>query len=47
MDEGTELACCCDRARRRSEWRSADGYLPQELGYHRHFTVAAFLEGTC
>jgi len=26
------------------EIRRRLGYLPQELGYHRHFTVAAFLD---
>jgi ABC-2 type transport system ATP-binding protein len=28
----------------RVEIRRRLGYLPQELGYHRHFTVAAFLD---
>jgi ABC-2 type transport system ATP-binding protein len=28
----------------RTEIRRRLGYLPQELGYHRHFTVAGFLE---
>ena len=28
----------------RVEIRGRLGYLPQELGYHRHFTVAAFLD---
>jgi ABC-2 type transport system ATP-binding protein len=32
-----------DRAER-VEIRRRLGYLPQELGYHRHFTVAAFLD---
>ena len=31
-------------ARERVEIRRRLGYLPQDLGYHRHFTVAAFLE---
>jgi len=30
--------------RERVEIRRRLGYLPQDLGYHRHFTVAAFLE---
>jgi len=33
----------CDGAER-VEIRRRLGYLPQELGYHRHFTVAAFLD---
>src|SRR5712692_1840873 len=28
----------------RAEIRRRLGYLPQELGYHRHFTVAGFLD---
>src|SRR6202050_80064 len=32
------------QAAERVEIRRRLGYLPQELGYHRHFTVAAFLE---
>jgi ABC-2 type transport system ATP-binding protein len=31
-------------AAQRVEIRRRLGYLPQELGYHRHFTVAAFLD---
>jgi ABC-2 type transport system ATP-binding protein len=31
-------------AAERVEIRRRLGYLPQELGYHRHFTVAAFLD---
>jgi len=31
-------------AAERLEIRRRLGYLPQELGYHRHFTVAAFLD---
>ena len=31
-------------AAERVEVRRRLGYLPQELGYHRHFTVAAFLD---
>jgi ABC-2 type transport system ATP-binding protein len=31
-------------AAERMEIRRRLGYLPQELGYHRHFTVAAFLD---
>jgi ABC-2 type transport system ATP-binding protein len=31
-------------AAERTEIRRRLGYLPQELGYHRHFTVAAFLD---
>src|SRR6202161_3784345 len=31
-------------AAERTECRRRRGYLPQELGYHRHFTVAAFLD---
>jgi ABC-2 type transport system ATP-binding protein len=31
-------------ARERVEIRRRLGYLPQDLGYHRHFTVAAFLD---
>jgi ABC-2 type transport system ATP-binding protein len=31
-------------ARERVEIRRRLGYLPQDLGYHRHFTVAGFLE---
>src|SRR5580658_10627839 len=31
-------------AAERVEIRRGLGYLPQELGYHRHFTVAAFLD---
>ena len=31
-------------SRERVEIRRRLGYLPQELGYHRHFTVAAFLD---
>jgi ABC-2 type transport system ATP-binding protein len=31
-------------ARQRLEIRRRLGYLPQDLGYHRHFTVAAFLD---
>jgi ABC-2 type transport system ATP-binding protein len=31
-------------ARQRVEIRRRLGYLPQDLGYHRHFTVAAFLD---
>jgi ABC-2 type transport system ATP-binding protein len=31
-------------ATERVEIRRRLGYLPQELGYHRHFTVAAFLD---
>jgi ABC-2 type transport system ATP-binding protein len=30
--------------RQRVDLRRRLGYLPQELGYHRHFTVAAFLD---
>jgi len=33
-----------DDAAQRLEIRRHLGYLPQELGYHRHFTVAAFLD---
>ena len=45
----TRAGCRCSawtRGTRRSGWRSAAGlgYLPQELGYHRHFTVAGFLD---
>jgi len=32
------------RAAERVEIRRRLGYLPQELGYHRHFTVAGFLD---
>jgi len=32
------------QAAERVEIRRRLGYLPQELGYHRHFTVAAFLD---
>jgi ABC-2 type transport system ATP-binding protein len=32
------------QAAQRVEIRRRLGYLPQELGYHRHFTVAAFLD---
>jgi len=32
------------QAVQRVEIRRRLGYLPQELGYHRHFTVAAFLD---
>jgi ABC-2 type transport system ATP-binding protein len=32
------------KAAERVEIRRRLGYLPQELGYHRHFTVAAFLD---
>jgi ABC-2 type transport system ATP-binding protein len=32
------------QAAQRVEIRRQLGYLPQELGYHRHFTVAAFLD---
>src|ERR1700730_10289972 len=31
-------------AAERGETRRRPGYLPQELGYHRHFTVAGFLD---
>jgi ABC-2 type transport system ATP-binding protein len=31
-------------AAERTEIRRRLGYLPQELGYHRHFSVAAFLD---
>jgi ABC-2 type transport system ATP-binding protein len=32
------------QAAQRVEIRRRLGYLPQELGYHRHFTIAAFLD---
>jgi ABC-2 type transport system ATP-binding protein len=45
-DAGRVLAFGLDLGRpaERVEVRRRLGYLPQELGYHRHFTVAAFLD---
>ena len=45
----TRARCRCSAWTRampaeRVEIRRRLGYLPQELGYHRHFTVAAFLD---
>jgi ABC-2 type transport system ATP-binding protein len=45
-DTGRVLAFGLDprAAAERTEIRRRLGFLPQELGYHRHFTVAAFLD---
>jgi len=40
----TVLGCDPAEAAERVQIRRCLGYLPQELGYHRHFRVAAFLD---